>query len=112
VSSTPPNQPFIPPPPPPLMGSGMYPPDMLAQQANVIASEAKTALLLSILGVFCFGFIFGFIAFRKANSGLQMIDTYNVAHEKRGMLMTAKVLAIIDIVLWALGLLLRIFVLR
>jgi hypothetical protein len=94
------------------MGSGMYPPDMLAQQANVIASEAKTALLLSILGVFCFGFIFGFIAFRKANSGLQMIDTYNVGHEKRGMLMTAKVLAIIDIVLWALGLLLRVFVLR
>lgn len=90
----------------------MYPPDMLAQQSNVIASEAKTALLLSILGVFCFGFIFGFIAFRKANSGLQMIETYNVAHEKRGMLMTAKVLAIIDIVLWALGLLLRIFVLR
>jgi hypothetical protein len=89
-------------------GGGMYPPDMLAQQANVIASEAKTALLLSILGVFCFGFIFGFIAFRKANSGLQMIDTYNVAHEKRGMLMTAKVLAIIDIVLWALGLVLRI----
>ena len=111
MSSTPPNQPFIP-PPPPSMGSGMYPPDMLTQQANVIASEAKTALLLSILGVFCFGFIFGFIAFRKANSGLQMIETYNVAHDKRGMLMTAKILSIIDIVLWALGLLLRVFVLR
>jgi hypothetical protein len=90
------------------MGSSMYPPDMLAQQANIIASEAKTALLLSILGVFCFGFIFGFIAFRKANSGLQMIKTYNVAHDKRGMLMTAKVLSIIDIVLWAIGLVLRI----
>ncbi|HXI26375.1 MAG TPA: hypothetical protein VNG71_21150 [Pyrinomonadaceae bacterium] len=106
MSSTPPNQPFI--PPPPSIGSGMYPPDMLAQQANVIASEAKTALLLSILGVFCFGFIFGFIAFRKANSGLQMIETYNVAHDKRGMLMTAKVLAIIDIVLWGIGLVLRV----
>jgi hypothetical protein len=110
VSSTPPNQAFIP-PPPPSMGSGMYPPDMLAQQANVIASEAKTALLLSILGVFCFGFIFGFIAFRKANSGLQMIETYNVGHDKRGMLMTAKVLAIIDILLWGIGLVLR-FALR
>ena len=107
MSSTPPNDPFVP-PPPPYMGSSMYPPDMLSQQANVIAAEAKNALLLSILGIFCFGFIFGFIAFRKANSGLQMIDTYNVAHEKRGMLMTAKILAIIDIVLWAVGLLVRI----
>ncbi len=89
----------------------MFPPDLLSQQAKVIASEAKTALLLSILGVFCFGFIFGFIAFRKANSGLEMIEIYDVAHDKRGMLMTAKVLAIIDIVLWAIGLVLR-FALR
>lgn len=109
MSSPPPNQPFNP-PPPPSMGSDLFPQDLLAQQANVIASEAKTALLLSILGVFCFGFIFGFIAFRKASSGLEMIETYNVAHEKRGILMTAKV-AIIDIVLWGIGLVLR-FALR
>jgi hypothetical protein len=89
----------------------MYPPDMLAQKAAVVASEAKTALILAILGVFCFGFIFGFLAYRKANEAIETIDIYDVAHEKRGMATAAKILGIIDIVLWALGLVLR-FALR
>jgi len=110
VSQTPPGDPFVPPPPPP-MGNPLYPPDMLTTQANVAAAEAKNALLLSILGIFCFGFIFGFIAYRKANQALEIIEIYDVAHDKRGMATTAKVLSIIDIVLWAVGLLLR-FALR
>jgi hypothetical protein len=110
VSSTPPTDPFIPPPPP--TGNSLYPPDVLGRQAAYAASEAKTALGLSILGVFCFGFIFGLIAFRKANTALETINIYGVAGDKRGMAMTAKVLSIIDIVLWGAGLILRIFVLR
>jgi hypothetical protein len=89
----------------------MYPPDMLAQKAAVVASEAKTALILAIVGVFCFGFIFGFLAYRKANEALETIDIYDVAHDKRGMATAAKILGIIDIVLWAIGLVLR-FALR
>jgi hypothetical protein len=67
VSSTPPTDPFVPPPPP--TSSSLYPPDVLARQATYAASEAKNALLLSILGVFCFGFIFGLIAFRQSKYG-------------------------------------------
>jgi hypothetical protein len=89
----------------------MYPPDMLAQKAAVAASEAKTALTFAILGVFCFGFIFGFLAYRKANEAIETIDIYDVAHEKRGMATAAKIIGIIDIVLWAIGLVLR-FALR
>jgi len=89
----------------------MYPPDMLAQKAAVVASEAKTALTFAILGIFCFGFIFGFLAYRKANEAIETIDIYDVAHDKRGMATAAKILGIIDIVLWALGLVLR-FALR
>jgi hypothetical protein len=82
---------------------------VLAKKAADVASEAKNALILTIVGIFCFGFIFGFLAFRKANEALETIDMYGVAQEKRSLAMTAKVLAILDIVLWAVGLLARFF---
>jgi hypothetical protein len=107
VSQTPPSDPFVP-PPPPQFGNPMYPPEMLAEKARVAASEAKTALIFSIIGIFCFGFIFGFLAFRKANQVIEIIDTYEVAQDKRGLATAAKIIGIIDIVLWAIGLLLRI----
>ncbi len=89
----------------------MYPPDLLAQKAAQAASDAKNALIMAIFGIFCFGFILGFLAFRKANEALETIDIYDVAHEKRGLATAAKILGIIDIVLWAIGLVLR-FTLR
>lgn len=110
MSQTPPNDPFVPPPPP--TSSSLYPPDVLATKAAVVGSEVKTALLLAILGIFCFGFIFGFLAFRKANEALETINIYEVAQDKRGMAMTAKVIAIVDIALWGIGLIVRIFFLR
>jgi hypothetical protein len=110
VSQTPPNDPFVPPPPPTV--SSFYPPDVVARQATYAAKEAKTALALSILGFFCFGFLFGLLAYRKANSALETINIYGIAEDKRGLAMTAKIISIIDIVLWGVGLLLRIFVLR
>jgi hypothetical protein len=105
-----PNDPFVP-PPPPSTGNPMYPPDVLAQKAAAAASEAKTALILSIVGIFCFGFIFGYLAFRKANEAIETIDIYEVAQEKRGLAVAAKIIGIIDIALWVLGLVAR-FALR
>ena len=114
VSQQPPSKtPFVPPPPPQFQtGNPMYPPDVLASKATVVASDAKTALILSIIGLFCFGFIFGFLAFRKANEALETIQIYEVAQDKRGLAMTAKILAIVDIAAWIVGLLVRIFLLR
>ena len=89
----------------------MYPPNVLAAKAAAAASDAKNALILSIVGLFCFGFIFGYLAFRKANEALETIALYDVAHEKRSLAMTAKVLSIIDIVVWIVGLVAR-FALR
>ncbi len=108
--STPPSDPFIP-PPPPSIGNPMYPPDMLAQKAAQVATDARNALIMAIFGIFCFGFILGFLAYRKANEALETISIYDVAHEKRGLATAAKVIGIIDIVLWAIGLVLR-FTLR
>jgi hypothetical protein len=103
----PPNdEPFVP-PPPPTPGNPMYPPNVLAAKAAAVASDAKTALILSIVGLFCFGFIFGFLAFRKANEALETIAIYEVAQDKRGLATTAKVLGIIDIIGWITGLVAR-----
>jgi hypothetical protein len=110
VSQTPPYDAFVPPPPP--SSSALYPPDVMARQATYAASEAKTALVLSILGIFCAGFIFGLIAYRKANTAIETMNIYGVAEEKRGMATTARVLSIIDIVLWGAALVLRFFVFR
>ena len=104
------NQPFTP-PPPPTTGNPMYPPDVLEAKAKEAADDAKQALIMSIVGIFCFGFILGFLAFRKASNAIEIIDLYNVALEKRGIAMAAKVLGIVDIVLWALALVARFTVL-
>jgi hypothetical protein len=105
------NRPFIPPPPPGQTGNPMYPPELLARKAAEVASEARSALIMSIIGIFCLGFILGFLAFRKANEALETIQIYEVAQDKHGMAMTAKVIAIIDICLWIGGLILRFTVL-
>jgi hypothetical protein len=100
------NEPFVP-PPPPTSGNPMYPANVLAAKAAAVASDAKTALLLAIVGLFCFGFIFGFLAFRKANEALETIAIYEVAQDKRSLAMTAKILGIIDIIGWAVALIAR-----
>jgi hypothetical protein len=89
----------------------MYPQDVLAAKTASAASDAKNALILSIVGLFCFGFILGILAFRKANEALETIATYGVAPEKRGIAMVAKILGIIDIVFWVIALIAR-FALR
>lgn len=85
----------------------MYPPNVLEAKAKEAQDDAKQALIMSIVGVFCLGFILGFLAFRKANNALEIIDIYDVAQESRGMAMAAKIIGIVDIVLWALGLIAR-----
>lgn len=108
----PPNTPFIPPPPPPsVAGSPLFSQEVLAAKAASAASDAKNALILSIVGLFCFGFIFGILAFRKANEALETMSAYGVAQEKRGIATVAKILGIIDIALWVVGLIAR-FALR
>jgi hypothetical protein len=101
--------PFIPPPPPnPVAGSSLYPPHVLESKGKEAASDAKTALILSIVGLFCFGFIFGIIAYKKAANAVEIIDIYEVAKESRGVAVGAKVLAIFDIVGWVIALLARV----
>lgn len=86
----------------------MYSPEVLAAKAASAASDAKNALIMSIIGLFCLGFILGILAFRKANEALETIDIYGVAPEKRSIAMTAKILGIVDIIGWVLVIIARI----
>jgi hypothetical protein len=63
----------------------MSPANVLDAKSREAAEDAKQALIMSIIGIFCFGFILGFIAFRKASSALEIMDHYQVAPEKRGI---------------------------
>ena len=99
------------PPPPPMSGNPLYPPHVLEAKSREAAEDAKNALILSIIGIFCFGFILGFIAYKKADNALEIINLYQVAEDKRGIATVARTLGIIDIVLWALGLVARFTVL-
>ena len=102
--------PFVPPPPPsPVEGSSLYPPHVLQSKAAEAKSDAKNALILSIVGLFCFGFILGIIALRKANSAIETIDIYEVAKDSRSLAVGAKILAIFDIVGWVIALIARIY---
>jgi len=78
----------------------MYSPDELAAKEKEAADEAKQALIMSLVGLACLGFILGILAFRKANNAIQIIDQYQVAQDKRGMATVAKVLGIVDIIAW------------
>ena len=102
-----PGDPFVPPPPPPSPANSFYSPEVLAQKTAYVAAEARTALILSIVGLFCFGFILGILAFRKANDVLETIAIYEVGQDKKGIATTAKVLGIIDIVGWTIALVAR-----
>jgi hypothetical protein len=89
----------------------MYSPEVLAAKARDVAAQSRDALILSIVGLFCAGFILGFLAYRKANEALETIQIYEVAQEKRSIVLTAKVLGIIDIVGWIFAIIAR-FALR
>ena len=100
------DRPFIPPPPP--TSDSLYSPETLRQKADEIANDAKNALIMSLVGILCFGLILGVVAFKKANAAIENINIYQVAQDKRGLAITAKVIAIIDIILWAAAIALRI----
>jgi hypothetical protein len=105
--------PFVAPPPPsPVEGSSLYPPDVLEAKAREARSDAKSAIILSIVGLFCFGFIFGFIAYKKADNAIEIIDIYEVARDTRSLALAAKVLSIFDIIGWVIALIVRLFLLR
>ena len=85
----------------------MNSPETPRQKEKEVSDNIRNAFILAAVGVICFGFILGYLAFRKASDAIEIIDIYEVAKEKRGLAIAAKVIGILDIIGWALGLIAR-----
>jgi hypothetical protein len=76
--------------------------------AAEIRSSSNKALVYGILSIFCCPPIFAYLAFTTSQEVLANIEIYQVAEDRRGFAQAAKVLAIVGIVLWVLGLIARV----
>ena len=65
-------------------------------------------LVLGIVSLFCFGIILGPIAAIMGKNALDEIDANPQAYTNRGQVQAGMILGIIAIVLWAVGLVIRI----
>lgn len=88
----------------------MYPPDVLQAKAKEASDDVRTALIFGGIGLICFGFIFGFLAVRRANKARKIISEYGVVPEKQTMATVALGLGILDVVGWIVAIGSRAFV--
>lgn len=91
--------PFIPPPPPPPppIGDSYYPNSVLRAKEQQVRDDMRTATIFGLIGLFCCGFIFGFLAYRRADQAIETIDIYGVLADRRSMAVALKVLGIFDV---------------
>ena len=92
--------PFIPPPPPPQppIGNPMYPQSVLEAKQREVREDLRRAVIFGVLGLFCCGFILGFLVFRRANHAQKLIDQYGVMADKRIATTVLKILGIFEVV--------------
>jgi len=90
---------------------GKYLDSQIQQQSTVLPkgthSDAKSALVFGILSMLCCAIIFGPLAIVKANSAIRDIR-YDRGFSGEGMATAGKVLGIVGICLWGLGILIKI----
>ena len=79
---------------------------LVAEEATVECKEAAEALKYAIIGIFCFGIFLGPVAISKANSAKKLIAE-NPRLTGAGKADAAKIIGIIVIVLWVLGMIAR-----
>jgi hypothetical protein len=77
------------------------------QQATRTCTEARDALIISIVGLFCCGIILEPWALIKANNAKKMIDA-DPSLSGRGMATAATIIAIIGLALFVVGVIARI----
>jgi hypothetical protein len=93
--------------PPHVYGDSPFDPRVLADKAEFVNKNASKALVFSIFG-FLFCGLLNFYGFGLASSVIETVDYYNVARDKRGIAVAAKVIAVVGIVLWILGIIVRV----
>jgi hypothetical protein len=84
-----------------LQGKPVY------QAVTRTCKEAKDALIMAIVGLFCFGIILEPFALIKANKAKKLIDA-DPTLGGSGMATAATVIGVIGLVLWVLGIIIRV----
>jgi len=84
----------------------VFDPRVLAEKTEFVNKNAYYALTFSIFGILCCGLL-NFYAYGLANSVIETIDYYSIGQDKRGIALAAKIMAIVGIVLWILGIIVR-----
>ena len=99
------DQEWAPPPPPDdsVFGIGTR-----QHYAEEIRKGSTKALVYGILSIFCCPPIFAYLAYTTAQEVLTNIDIYQIEENRRGFAQAAKVLAIVGLVLWGLGVIARV----
>jgi hypothetical protein len=80
----------------------------LVEKLAYIKRNAIISLVLSILSLFICGFL-GIFAFSVASSVIETSDYYQIGRDYRGIGVGAKIISIIAIVLWVIGIVIRVF---
>ena len=75
----------------------------VADEATMPCKEAREALTFSILGLFCFGFIFGPVAINKAMQARKMIQA-DPRLTGSGKATAGLIMGIIALIMWGLAL--------
>jgi hypothetical protein len=82
-------------------------PPAIAEEATIPCKEASEALTYSIVGIFCFGIILEPIALVKASKAKKMIEL-NPRLAGSGKVTAARIIAVVALILWVLGILVRV----
>ena len=103
------NQDSTPPPPPEdsIFSSGTR-----EYYAEEIRKGANKALVFGILSIFCCPPVFAYLGYTTAQEVISNIEIYEVEENRRGLAQAGKVLSIVGVVLWVVGMIARFTVLR
>lgn len=103
------NQNWTPPPPPQEQNDSIFSDSTRQHYAEEIRKGATKALVFGILSLFCCPPIFGYLGYTTAQEVLTNIDIYQVEANKKQLAQVGKVLAIVGVVVWVVGFVLRLF---
>jgi hypothetical protein len=82
-------------------------PPLMREEATIPCKEASEALTYAIIGLFCFGFIFGPIAISKASKAKNMM-ALNPRLTGSGKATAATIIGVVALVFWLINIYVRV----
>lgn len=98
------SQDWTPPPPP---DDSIFSGGTRDHYAQEIRKGANKALVFGILSIFCCPPIFAYLGYTTAEEVLTNIDIYQVEENRRSLAQAGKVLSIVGVALWVVGVIAR-----